>query len=1114
MTAVRRKLSVAVGALTFVLALLPASSLAVSGPEWRVDSIANTAAAPGSTMTFNLFAANAGDVDTTPGACPGVECQELLVKLPDGMTVKKAAQGIPVDSQCTTVDSHQVRCTNGAPVKRLLEKAVFPQAFISVEISPTASGTEIVEVTMSGGGAPTATIHDPTTISSTQPPFGIEAFDNVAVDVDGETFTDAGGHPHALLSRTDYVRILDPERGNLWPAETVRDASLELPPGFVGNPTTVGECSAAQLSNGSASGITSLPLCPPNSQVGRVRLQFKRAEDPGEFPTVLHVGPYALYNMTPPPGVAARLGFAIYGTLVTLDTTVRGGGDYGLNVTGSNIPEALALFANHFEVWGVPASSEHDLRRSCPGIGPPPADDNGPVPSCNFQGEEIDKAVGGGAEPLAFLRNPTRCTNRGLVSRFRADSWEDSGDWKEAASINHQLPGYPYPPSEWGPEAGISECDQVPFDPTMSVIPTTNQADSPTGLEVDLEMPQQGLEEPGAISESDLEKAVVKLPEGMSVNPAAADGLGACSSSQIGLLGTDFEAPAPIRFTNQAPNCPDNAKIGTATIKTPLLDHEIETEVFIAAQTDNPFKSLLAIYIAGRDFDSGVVLKLPGRIEADPNTGQLTATFDNNPQSPFTSLHMELFGGPRATLKTSPTCGTHQVSQTLTGWAGKTVSSISSFELTTGPGGSPCPNGAFDPTFSAGTSNPLGGSFSPFSLRLTRQDGTAQIASLGVKLSEGLLGAPAGIPYCPESALASISSTEGTGQAQIDSPACPSASQVGTVTVGAGAGPTPVFVKTGKAYLAGPYKGAPLSLAVLAPAVAGPFDLGTVLVRNALYVDPTTAQVSATSDPIPTILHGVPLNLRDVRVDLDRPRFTLNPTDCDPKAIEASVAGAQGQRAERSQRFQVAGCADLPFKPKLALKLKGATKRTGHPALRAVLTMPPGGANISSASVALPESEFLDQSHIGTICTRVQFAADQCPKRSIYGKATAYSPLLDQPLKGNVYLRSSSNELPDLVADLRGQIRIEVAGRIDTDKRGGIRTTFQTVPDAPVTKFVLEMEGQKKGLLENSRDLCAHTFRATGAFDGQNGRLRDLRPKMVAKCGKDRKAGQGRRRPR
>ena len=395
-------------------------------------------------------------------------------------------------------------------------------------------------------------------------------------------------------------------------------------------------------------------------------------------------------------------------------------------------------------------------------------------------------------------------------------------------------------------------------------------------------------------------------------------------------------------------------------------------------------------------------------------------------------------------------------------------------------------------------------------LNLRREDGTQQFSSLTVKPPAGLVAKLAGTPPCSDSALAAAASK--SGKAEQASPSCPSASQVGSVHAAAGAGPAP-YNAPGTAYLAGPYKGAPLSLAIITPAVAGPFDLGTIVVRTALHLDPKTAQITATSDPIPQILQGIPLDVRSVQVRLDKPSFTLNPTSCDPTQVTGSLLTTTGAAAALNNRFQLAECDRLAFKPKMALFLKGGTKRSQFPALTAILRPRAGDANIKSVAVAMPPSEFLAQSHIRTVCTRVQFAADECPKASIYGTATVTTPLLDYKLSGPVYLRSSDNPLPDLVPDLRGPahqpIRLESAGRTDS-VRNGIRNSFDYLPDAPFTKLVLKMQGAKKGLLENSRNICAQPYRAKVSFGAHNGATYEARPKLRARCGKKgRKGGKG-----
>ncbi len=636
------------------------------------------------------------------------------------------------------------------------------------------------------------------------------------------------------------------------------------------------------------------------------------------------------------------------------------------------------------------------------------------------------------------------------------------------------------------------------------------------------------------LATAQLKDATVTLPAGMAVNPSQADGLEACTPAQIGMTTAVGETPA--HFTRAPNTCPDASKIGKVEVKTPLLAEYSEDgtkaitdpetgspiprtlpgSLYIAQQGQNPFESLLAIYLAIEDPQSGTVAKLAGEVQTDPKTGQVTTVFKENPQLPIEDIHLQLFGGARGALITPPTCGANATTTDLVPWTspeGETAHPSDSFQTATTPAVGTCPTSEAQlpsaPSFTAGTTNPQAGAFSPFVLHLSRTDGTQRLTGFDTVLPPGLTGRLAGVPACTDAAIAKAESRSGLegGAAEKADPSCPAASRLGAVDVAAGAGPTP-FHTTGTAYLAGPYKGAPLSMVVITPAIAGPFDLGTVVVRAALNVDPNTTQIHAISDPFPTILHGIPLDLRSVAVSLDRPNFTLNPTSCNEMAITGSATTALNLTTPLTQRFQVGGCQTLPFKPKLSLELKGKTKRTSHPKLIANLTARAGDANIAKAQVKLPGAAFLDQGHIGTSCTRVQFAAKACPPGSVYGTVSATTPLLDYTLTGNVYLRASNHQLPDLVADLNGPstqpIEIALAGKTDSVK-GALRNTFEAVPDQPVTKFHLELFGGKRGLIILSSGLCKSP-KASVNLTGQNGKVSDTTPTVKTSCPRKHKA--------
>jgi len=793
----------------------------------------------------------------------------------------------------------------------------------------------------------------------------------------------------------------------------------------------------------------------------------------------------------PSPGEPALLGFKSFVFTAVLQPEVRSESDYGLriNVDDVPIPEASYYIGSTITLWGVPHDPVHDPYRF---------NDSGAL------GGHID------GTPRPFLSAPTNCSTGPITLTQKMTPWQHPGLWAETSSTAEEPTG----------------CDQVPFDPGISATPTTNVADSPSGLEVDVSTPQhEGCEQiepaPAAdepqfdcgIAASHLKDTTVTLPAGLAINPSSANGLEGCTEAQIGL--TTPEGVVPQQFTKAVPSCPESSRIGSVEVDTPLLDAPMPGSVFIAKPHENPFNSLLAIYIVANDEERGLIVKLAGEVKADPVTGQLTTTVQNAPQLPFSHFLLHFKQGPHATLRTPANCGTYTTGAALTPYSQPTTPFLrqGSFSIDQGPGGGCATPNA--PSLDAGSVTPIAGAVTPTVVSLSRPDGSQEFSKVSLTLPPGLTGKLAGVGQCSDAALAAAAAK--SGRQEQAAPSCPANSHIGKVYVAAGSGPAP-YNTTADAYLTGPYKGAPLSMAVIAPAVAGPFDLGTVVVRVALQVNPQTTQIEASSDEFPRILAGIPLDVRSVRMVLDRPDFTRNGTSCDPSAFNGTLTSTLGQSAPLSERFQLAECSSLSFKPKLGIRLFGSTGRGGHPALRGVVQMPQGGANIAKASVALPHSEFLDQAHIGTVCTRVQFAqgdgnGSACPPASVYGKALAESPLVDYPLTGPAILRSSSHKLPDLVIALHGPpsqpVKADVVGRIDS-VNGGIRTTFEGVPDLPVSKFVLSMKGGKKGLLQNSTDICQGTHKATAEFTGQNAKTAELAPELRnGKCGPAKKRGKG-----
>jgi hypothetical protein len=911
---------------------------------------------------------------------------------------------------------------------------------VPIEVRPEAEARSVVPVTISGGGAGAAAYQMPIVVSSEQASFGVQAFWAGAFDSEGVLSTQAAGHP-ANAAAYFLLNTVRSLHGQIIPAGDPKNVRVDLPPGFIGNPMITPRCPQSQLSNVSG------PLCTPEMSVGTFNpiLSEISAANP----------PLAkrLYNDVPASGYAAEFTSVIGSPEVSVFASVRSKEDFGVSVAGLNISTYDKIYGAYTGLEGIPA----------------------------------------GAGGRAFLTNASACSENARqapTASLSGESWQGIS----FLPVTQTLPA-------------VSKCNLLEFTPSLTVRPTTTQGSSGTGATARLQIPQASLLDPSKLAQPDLKKAVVSLPAGMTLNPSSANGLEACSEVQMGYLG-EGKLPNPDNFDENAPNCPDGSKLGTVEVTTPLLEDDLQGTIYLAEQEKNPFGSLIGLYLAIESPRFGLQIKLAGKVELDPDTGQLTATFDNNPQVPFAELKLNFRGGgPRSELATPEVCGHYSTTGSLEPWSAPDSGPAEKIQEAGFDVGSNCASSAdkrpFAPSFEAGTTGTQAGAYSPLVVKVGRKDGEQELKTLDFTLPKGLLAKLAGIPYCPESAIQEAEHR--SGKAEQASASCPAASRIGSVDTAAGVGSEPFHVG-GSVYLAGPYKGAPLSSVVVSPAVAGPFDLGDVVVRAPLYVNPETAEVTAKSDPIPTILKGIPLKVRSVAINLDRPSFALNPTSCNVMMATASIGGSSGGTAKPSNRFQVGGCKQLKFKPNLKISLKGATKRTGLPALKAVVTYPKKGAyaNIQRAQVNLPHSEFLEQNNLNKTCTKPILLEGKCSKTSIYGRAKAWSPLLDKPLEGPVYLVGGYGyKLPALVADLNGQIRVLLVGKVDSGPNRGIRATFEMVPDAPVSRFVLEMKGGKKyGLLINSEGLCGNQQRANSLFRAQNGLVQQAKPLIANQCGK------------
>ena len=1070
---------------------------APAAPAWSITATSQpTNFAPKSAMNskgigprYYIVATNAGGADMTepftvvdqlpPGVSPSP------AKAPSGEYGKEATgSGTPMSCG---VASESVTCTSEPGVLHPGEKVIVA---VPVKLSATATGEITNTASVFGGGAPSAaTVSNVTNVDSEPAPFslmsGSDAPRATASAGDGSATILAGSHPYRLAIGFTFPGYqAEPAGIDIYgTGGGVRDLLTTLPPGVVVNPAAVSKCTEREL--------VSEAGCPSGSQVGTVQVVVSLGGG--------NAGTRALYNMVTPGGSPGVFGFEVAkGIYQHLVGHLNSEGRYELAASANDILAKVGVLGATVMLWGDPTAASHDGQRG-----------NACIVGFSIECPTERKNT-------AFLTMPSACSPL-LGMAAEADAWETPGEFERRTFAVTGLEGSPI---------SISGCSALEFNPLIKLKPENTRADSPTGLAVDLHVPQKLEYEDvaGNISAatSTLKDAKVVLPAGVSINPASANGRTACTAGQIGLTTPVGQAEA--HFTDDRPECPDASKIGAAEVETPLLKDEVNGaqsphvlpgSIYLAQPFENPFNSLLAVYIAVFDPQTGVVLKLPGEVQADSTTGQLTATFKENPQLPFEDFHLEFFGGDRAALRTPSTCSSYSSQSELTPWSGGApVSSSEDFPVNAAASGGSCPNTPAQepnqPSFEAGTVSPLAGAYSPFVLKLKREDGSQELGALNLTLPEGLTGKLAGTPYCPESALAEAAMKK--GREEQAHPSCPQASEVGTVTVGAGAGSQPLYVQ-GKAYLTGPYRGAPLSLAIVTPAVAGPYDLGTVVVRSALQVNPLNAQITVESDPLPKILQGIPLDIRSVTVEMSKPNFTLNATSCEPMSITGDAISTIGQKASLSARYQAAGCAKLKFNPHLKITLKGATKRSGHPALKAVLTYPKGTnySNVGRAQVALPHSEFLDQGNLNKVCTQPQLKSQTCPASSIYGHAKAWTPLLDKPLEGPVYLAVGFGyKLPALVAELNGQIRFLLVGKVDTTKKHGIRNTFETAPDAPVSKFILELKGGKKyGLLENSENICKKPQKAAVRLNAHNGRIAESTPRIGNSCGSKKKAKKG-----
>ena len=904
-----------------------------------------------------------------------------------------------------------------------------------------------------------------------QADFGLHGLDVTFTSADGSTESQAGSHPFAFT--TTFSLNTSTVGGKTFPDGELRDVNVTLPAGIVGDPTAVPRCPETsflkfRIVNGENRGSS----CPNSSVVGVIKLGYG------------FTGPFfetdPVYNLLPAPGVAAKLGFFVSDEFsVTVDISLNPNPPFNLIAKATSVTQGAFLYGSELTVWGDPASPAHDSQRGdCLGEG-----GNCPV----------------NIPEVSFLRLPTSCTGP-LSTMFQADSWQHPGAWFEESVQTHDSSEPPSP-------LGMTGCAKLGFSPTTTAQPTSEAAQSPTGLDFDLNVHDEGLTNPTGIAQSDIKKAVVTLPEGMTANPSLAEGLNVCGEEDLAR-----------ETINSAPGegCPNESKIGTVEVETPLLTEPLKGSLFIAKPHANPFNSLLALYFVIKNPTLGIIIKQPAKVEPNPQTGQLVTTVENIPQLPFSHFTLHFREGARSPLVTPPACGTYNAKAELTPWSGGSpVTTTSAFQIISGTNAGPCPVGGvppFAPQVTTGTLNNNAGNYSEFDLLIARKDGEQELTRFSTIMPPGLTGNLTGIPFCSDAAIETA--RQKTGAQENSEPSCPASSQIGHTLVGAGVGGVLAWAP-GKVYLAGPYNGAPLSIVSVTSATVGPFDLGTVVIRFALRINPSTAQVeidSAGSDPIPHIIQGIVVNVREIHAYIDRDKFIINPTNCNPLSIQNTISGAgtdlttpaDDVPVSLNSPFQAADCANLAFKPNFQVTTSGKTSKANGASLAVKLSFPsaPQGtqSNIRSVKVDLPKQLPSRLTTLQKACTAAQFHTNPagCPAASVVGHARAITPILPVPIEGPVYFVSNGGEaFPNLIMVLQGYgITIDLVGDTFISKAGITSSTFKTVPDQPVSSFELVLPQGPYSALTANGNLCTSKLVMPTEFVGQNGMLLNQNTKV------------------
>ncbi len=1081
---VLRRLSAGITLLPrLVLALLAATlALAVAGtvpahaaaPWWSIYSeTAPTNLSPAGEGIIVVDIGNQGDA-LADGSASALAAS---LKLPPGLAAVQITAA-PVNGAATECSLATLRCSSKGVLNPYEDISIVLR--VRVEEPPGTTVSLPVEASVEGGGAGKATETLKVPISSEAAGYGVEDLKVAPFNEDGTPATQAGSQPFQLTT----TLALNQTAGRQ-PVALPRDLRFNLPPGLIGNPNAAAQCTMANF----FALVSEANLCSPSSVVG-VATVAANEPNTGIFQVTVPV-----FSLVPAQGEPARFGFEVIGKVpIVIDTAVRSGKDYGVVASVKNATEVAGLLSSQVIFWGVPGDPRHDNARGWECV------------AGGFFHNQVGKTCPATTTlpQNPFLRLPTSCAANPATEPILFST--ETASWANPTTLLGAE--YTWMTTE-GTPLGFQGCAALPFTPQITVTPQEHSASTPTALSVDVKVPQETTLEAGALAESDLRDTTVTLPAGVQLSPSAANGLEACSESEVGFQG--FNASSQINeFSTEEPTCPDASKLGTVHIKTPLLSHELEGSVYLATPapnseaSKNPFNSLIALYIVAKDPISGVLVKLAGEGHSDESTLRISTTFHNTPQVPFEDLRLDLFGGPRASVSTPPFCGGYATDAAFTPWSGTGVLNVlgppEAFNIASGVAGGPCPAGAlpFAPGFNAYSTNPTAGAYTGFSLELSRPDGNQNLAGLSMHLPPGIAAMLSSVTLCTD--------------AEANANACPPASEVGHATAVAGLGPEPFIQGGGRVFITGPYGGAPFGLSIVTPAVAGPFDLGVVTVRSKLFIDPNTAAVTILSDPLPTQVKGIPLQLKRVIATVDRQGFQFNPTNCNPMSINGTLSGSEGASQSVSSPFQVGGCGNLPFGPKLTASVAGNSSKANGAAFAVTVTSEGlGQANIAKVSLQLPIALPARLTTLQKACLEATFSANpaSCPPESVIGNATIHTPVLRNPLSGPAYLVSHGGAaFPDVEFVLQGEgVTLLLDGKTDV-KKGITYSRFESAPDAPFSSFqTILPAGPHSALTSNvpaakKFSLCGQSLQMPTVISAQNGAVIDTSTKIaVTGCG-------------